>query len=163
MKNEHLEAIPVDVIAQVKSKLNEIRTALKPYAVALTPDERRKLPKMGEKSLTFVEKSYNYALENPLFVPSYLNMQTFGVDSSDAHGLWTVRNDAQQVYEMLDDSVLSAGSESYQASLVFYNAVKAAAAQDVPGAKAIYEELKHRFPGHKHKTSSEGESVSENG
>jgi hypothetical protein len=151
MKNEHLEAIPVDVIAQVKSKLNEIRTVLNPYVVALTPAERRKLPKMGDKSLTFVEKSYAYALENPAFVPSYLDMQAFGVDFADAHGLWIVRNDAQQVYETLDDSVLSAGSESFQASLVFYNSVKVAAAQDVPGAKAIYEELKHRFPGHKHK------------
>jgi hypothetical protein len=29
---------------------------------------------------------------------------------------------------------------------VFYKSVKMAAAQDVPGAKAIYEELKTRFP-----------------
>jgi hypothetical protein len=35
---------------------------------------------------------------------------------------------------------------------MFYNAVKAAAARDVPGAKAIYEELKQRFPRRKHKT-----------
>jgi hypothetical protein len=157
MENEHLEAIPADIIELVRAKLNEITTTLKPYVTALTPTERRKLPKMGDKSLTFVEKSYVYALENPTLAPSYLDMQAFGVDFADAHGLWTVRNDAQQVYEMLDDSVLSAGSESYQASLVFYNSVKAASAQDVPGAKAIYEELKHRFPGHKHKTPAKEE------
>jgi hypothetical protein len=149
MDNKHLEAIPDEVLTQVHTKLNEIRTLLNPYAVTLTSEERRKLPKMGQKSFTFVEKSYNYAIENPTLVPAYLDMQAFEIDLADAHGLWTVRNDAQQVYEMLDDSTMSAGSESFQASLVFYNAVKAAAAQNVTGAKAIYDELKQRFPGHK--------------
>ncbi|MDR2065269.1 MAG: hypothetical protein LBP85_06150 [Prevotellaceae bacterium] len=157
MENRHLEAIPVDVLTQVHTKLNEIRTLLKPYVVTLTPDERRELPKMGEKSFTFVEKSYDYAVENPGIVPSYLDMQAFGVDFADSHGLWPVRNDALQVYEMLDDSAMASGSESYQASLVFYNAVKAAAAQDVPGAKAIYDELKQRFPRHKRQRPADGE------
>jgi hypothetical protein len=35
---------------------------------------------------------------------------------------------------------------------VFYKSVKMAAAQDVPGAKAVYEELRTRFPGGKRKT-----------
>jgi hypothetical protein len=39
-----------------------------------------------------------------------------------------------------------AGSEAYQAALMFYKSVKMAAAQDIPGAKAVYEELKTRFP-----------------
>lgn len=47
---------------------------------------------------------------------------------------------------------MTAGSEAYQAALVFYKSVKMAAAQDVPGAKAVYEELKTRFPGGKRKT-----------
>jgi hypothetical protein len=37
-----------------------------------------------------------------------------------------------------------AGSEAYHAALTFYNAVKRAAADDVPGAKAVYEALKAR-------------------
>ena len=64
MDNKHLEAIPTDIIAQVQTKLNEIRPLLLPYATPLTPSERRDLLKMGEKSLTFVEKSYRFALEN---------------------------------------------------------------------------------------------------
>jgi hypothetical protein len=38
------------------------------------------------------------------------------------------------------------GSEAYQAALSFYDYVKLLAAQDVPNAKAVYEELKKRFP-----------------
>jgi hypothetical protein len=149
MENKHLEVIPADVLTQVHTKLNEIRELLRPYAITLTPDERREMPKMGQKSFAFVEKSFTFAMENSNLVPSYLDMPAFNVDFSDAHGLWPVRNDAQQVYEMFDDTTLASGSESYQSALVFYNAVKAAAAQDVPGAKAVYDELKQRFPGRK--------------
>jgi hypothetical protein len=45
---------------------------------------------------------------------------------------------------------MTAGSEAYQAALIFYNSVKIAASQGIPGAKAVYEELKKRFPGSKH-------------
>jgi hypothetical protein len=59
---------------------------------------------------------------------------------------------ARQLSDNIDDTVLVAGSEAYQAALVFYNAVKAAAAQDIPGAKEVYSDLKNRFPGaHKSK------------
>jgi hypothetical protein len=53
----------------------------------------------------------------------------------------------------IDDTVMVAGSEAYQAALVFYNAVKAAAAQDIPGAKEVYSDLKARFPSIKRKPS----------
>jgi hypothetical protein len=43
---------------------------------------------------------------------------------------------------------------------VFYKSVKVAAAQDIPGAKAVYDELKTRFPGGKRR-SGETETVTE--
>jgi hypothetical protein len=159
MDNKHLEAIPSDVVLQIQAKLNEIKTLLTPYSVTLTPSDRHNMLKMGEKSLTFVEKAHDFAVENPQFVPPFLNMPEFDIDFSDAHGLWTIRNDAMQVYELIDDTTMSADSESYQAALMFYNSVKIAAAQNVPGAKAVYDELKKRFPGGKRK--SEGESEDE--
>jgi hypothetical protein len=48
--------------------------------------------------------------------------------------------------EGIGDTEMIPGSEAYQAALVFYKSVKMAAAQDIPGAKAVYEELKTRFP-----------------
>jgi hypothetical protein len=41
---------------------------------------------------------------------------------------------------------MCAGSEAYQSALVFYNSAKVAAGNDVTGAKAVYEELRKRFP-----------------
>jgi hypothetical protein len=156
MKDVHLKAIPPDVAAQVQTKYNEIKTLLAPYVVTLTPAERHNMLKMGEKSLAFVEKAYDFAVENTDFVPPFLDMHAFDVDLADARGLWTIRNDAMQAYEMIDDTTMVAGSEAYYAALVFYHSVKVAAAQDIPGAKAIYEELKRRFPGGKRKSGDEG-------
>jgi GrpB-like predicted nucleotidyltransferase (UPF0157 family) len=61
----------------------------------------------------------------------------------------------------VDDTTMVAGSEAYQFALIFYNSVKMAARQDIPGAKAIYEDLKKRFPGHKHRSYSDTEPESE--
>jgi hypothetical protein len=78
-------------------------------------------------------------------------MGTFRTDFVDAHGLWTLHNLVMQLEEGISDTEMTAGSEAYQATLVFYKSVKMASAQDIPGAKAVYEELKTRFPGGKRK------------
>lgn len=144
-------AIPGDVLKEIQTKINDAKALLAPYAIAPTPNERHDIFKMGEKSLSFVEKSYEFARQNPTLVPPFLNMSEFGADYADAHGLWNVQNAAKQLYEGIDDTTMIAGSEAFQAALVFYNSVKVAAANDISGAKAIYEELKKRFSGTKRK------------
>jgi hypothetical protein len=150
--NRHVQAIPQDILTQAQTKISEVKTLLAPYIVALTPSERHELPKMGEKTISFVEKAYDFARQNPNLVPPYLDMTAFGTDFEDAHGLWTLVNSIRQLEENTSDTEMTAGSEAYQAALVFYKSVKMAAAQDIPGAKAVYEELKTRFPGGKRKT-----------
>jgi hypothetical protein len=140
-------------LTQAQTKINEVAALLAPYVVALTPAERHELPKMGEKTIRFVEKAYDFAQQNPNLVPPYLDIAAFGVDFGDAHGLWTLVNSIRQLNENTGDTEMVAGSEAYQAALVFYKSVKMAAAQDIPGAKAVYEELKTRFPGGKRKSS----------
>jgi hypothetical protein len=161
-ENTHVQAIPQDVLTQAQTKIQEVLTLLSPYLLALTPAERQGMPKMGEKTISFVEKAYDFAKQNPNLVPPYLEMAAFGVDFEDAHGLWTLHSMVLQLEEGLGDTEMAAGSEAYQAALVFYKSVKMAAAQDISGAKAVYEELKTRFPGGKRKTGgTETETVTE--
>jgi hypothetical protein len=56
-----------------------------------------------------------------------------------------------QLEEGIGDTEMAAGSEVYQTALVFYRSAKMAVDQDVPGAKAVYEELKTRFHGSRRK------------
>jgi hypothetical protein len=164
-ENTHVQAIPENVLTSAQTKIQEVLTLLAPYMLALTPAERQGMPKMGEKTIGFVEKAYDFAKQNPNLVPPYLEMTAFGTDFTDAHGLWTVHNLVQQLEEGISDTEMTAGSEAYQAALVFYKSVKMAAAQDIPGAKAVYEELKTRFPGGKRRTdgsqTGETETVTE--
>jgi hypothetical protein len=143
--------IPPEVLAQVKNFISQATAMLLPYVSTLTPHERQKVAKMGEKTLSFVEKAYEFAVDNPTLCPPYLDMAAFGIDFNDAHNLWTLTLAIKQLYENVDDTGMMAGSEAYQSALVFYNSVKMAARQDVPGAKAVYEELKKRFPSIKRK------------
>jgi hypothetical protein len=156
--NNHSHAIPPEVVEQVKQKAREMLELLAPYATPLTPQERRDLPVMGDKTVSFVEKSFEFAEANPDLRPNYLDMEAFRIDFTDATGLRVIHNTTLQVYETVDDIVLLAGSEAYQASLAFYNYIKLLASQDVPSAKAIYEELKKRFPRHKRKNSNDNGS-----
>ncbi|MDR0728993.1 MAG: hypothetical protein LBF19_02560 [Prevotellaceae bacterium] len=143
--NRHVLPIPADVLAEVRTHIAAAMTALRPYVLPLTPTERHDIPKMGDKTLSFVEKSYEFAEANPSLRPSFIDMTTFQVDMQDATGLRVVGNAALQLYESISDTEMLSGSEAYQTSLGFYNNVKLLAAQDVPGAKAVYEELKKRF------------------
>ncbi|MDR1369585.1 MAG: hypothetical protein LBJ72_05595 [Dysgonamonadaceae bacterium] len=139
----------------MQNLLKQVNSILLPYVTPLTPDERRIMAKMGEKTLSFVEKAHEFAVQNPNLVPPYLDMQAFDIDFADAHNLLAALLISQQLHENIDDTSMVAGSESDQAALVFYNSVKMAARQDIPGAKAVFEELRKRFPHGRHKSPGE--------
>jgi hypothetical protein len=148
MNDKHLIAIPAEKLAEAQGHIHNAMKVLDPYVLPLTPSERQTLPKMGDKTLSFVEKAFDFATGNPALVPSYLDMASFATDKSDATGLRALLNSSRQLEEYINDTETVAGSEAYQPPLMFYNAVKLLASQDVPGAKAVYEELKKFF----HKT-----------
>jgi len=147
MKNDkHRDSIPEEALEDARIKIDAIQASFASSMVPLTAEERHKMLKMGEKSLAFVEKAHDFAHQNPALVPDYLDMDAYDVDFQDAHGLWGLINSIEQLLDNLSDTVMAAGSEALQASLVFYQSVKTAAAQDIPGAEAVYNELKTRFP-----------------
>jgi hypothetical protein len=159
--NRHLDKFPEIALTHAKEKIAEISASFAPYIVALTPEERRSLLKMGDRTLAFVEKAHDFAAANPSLVPPYVDMDAYDVDFADAHGLWTLLNSISQLYENLSNTVMVAGSEAYQTSLTFYKNIKIAAEQDVPGAASIYEELRARFPRNKKSSVTETETITE--
>ncbi|MDR1182043.1 MAG: hypothetical protein LBL13_08720 [Bacteroidales bacterium] len=153
MENKHSKAIPVDVVSELKDLISRACELLLPYVTPLTPEERHALPKTGEKTFGFVEKSFELANQNSKLCPTYFDMAGFRIDIEDMIALLALSNLARQLFEYIDDTAMVAGSEAYQAALIFYNCAKVAARQNVPGAKAVYEVLQPRFPGPKPKNS----------
>jgi hypothetical protein len=146
MDNKHFQSIPQEVLDQAIAKMNEANAILKPYILSLTPDERKNILKLGDKSVPFVEKAFGYTQTDPEFIPSFLNVKDFEIDLTDFKKLVGPVSLARQLLYALDDTMMIAGSESYYAGLYYYKNVQQAAAMNIPGAKAIYEDLKKRFP-----------------
>ncbi len=118
---------------------------MKKYIIALSPDERQRKAKMGEKSVNFVEKVTEYAISNPELVPSYMKVEDLIIDFKAVSDLTSIFRPTEQLASGLNDTMLLCGSEAYTNALVFYNYTKQAAKDNVPGAKIIYEDLKKRF------------------
>lgn len=162
MKNIHTQMIPAEMLEKANQKIDELLGVLSPYLLSLTPNERMSMLKMGEKNLSFVEKSGELAANNPSLRPAYLDMDEFNIDVVDALGLRTLLNKLQQVTTSVDDTMMIAGGEAYNAALVFYASVKTAAEKNVPGAKTVYAELKKRFPGRGKAQNQEEQQTPEN-
>jgi len=145
MNNIHNQSIPTEVLTQATAKMNEVYEILKPYLLTLSPDERHSLLKKGDKSSNFVDKALEFSRTNPEFLPSYVTRSDFEIDAADSNNLLGIVTLATQLCNGLDDTMMVAGSEALYAALAYYNSVRQAAALNVPGAKAIYEELKKRF------------------
>ncbi|MDR1505365.1 MAG: hypothetical protein LBT43_23205 [Prevotella sp.] len=151
MNDTHSKFIPPDILERVQRLIDEANNLLAPYIYSLTPKERHEILKMGNRSVGFVKKVFDYARHYPQFCPSYLDLDAFEIDVKDATGLRVVNISAHQLADNIDDTSMIAGSEALQAALIFYSAVKTAAEQDIPGAKEIYNDLKAHFPRKKHK------------
>jgi len=146
MDNIHTQSIPQMVLDQVRMKLEEAIGLVKPYSVVLTADERASVLKVGDKKFTCVNKAFAYTKTNPEFVPSYLNVADFDIDMKDADGHPEIVAFINQLFNYFDDTKLAARSEAYSASLYYYGNVQQAASVNLPGAKAIYDDLKPYFP-----------------
>lgn len=132
--------------AQILVKIQEIR-ALLPFLINLTVDERRELPKMGDKTVAFDQKCQSYMAARPELVPSYVNLLELAKDRTLRLQLADVFNELNSLSEAVDDTLMVVGSEILMADLSFYQNIRQAAQRNVTGVDVIYEDLRQRFPG----------------
>lgn len=144
-QNQISIVIPPAVITTVTQKLQECRTALAPFMQGLTASERESMFKMGDKTVATVQKTMEYVITNPEFVPGYMDKVEFLKDETVVSQLNPIMNLAKQLASDIDDTVMLAGSEAILAALLYYGQVKEAQHKGIPAAKPIYEDLKQRF------------------
>jgi hypothetical protein len=133
---------PEDV-QEIKAALQTVQNKL-PFLVALSPEERRKLVKMGDKSLAFVNNSVTAAQSNREIFPASFDVEEFVRDYQLATTLSELLTSMRQLTEQVDDTLLAVGSEAMTSSLTVYDYVKTAA-KKTPGLKTIAEQLGERF------------------
>jgi hypothetical protein len=128
-----------------RASLDAIRAKL-PFLVSLTPKERQKLVKMGEKSVAFVQQCLQTVKDNPDLMPPTFNLQEFERDVDLASKLLSTLLIMQDLCAKLDDTLLAVGSEAMQQSLDVYAQVKLTAKRDAR-MKASFEQLATRYKG----------------
>ncbi|MBF2026544.1 MAG: hypothetical protein IGS48_07220 [Oscillatoriales cyanobacterium C42_A2020_001] len=126
-------------VATIKEKL--------PFLMDLTPEQRKSLPKMGDKSQAFVNKALEVAAQNPDFLPRSFDLEEMKRDVELFQALYPVFLSLTQLQELVDDTVMAVGSDAYAAALVVYNFAKASGKGS--GLDAVADEMEkysERFP-----------------
>ena len=146
MENKISISIPEADFLAAKQHLNDAANLLKPFLVALTPDQRKTILKMGDKSLPFVEKALEYSKSNANLLPVYIDLPEWEKDAIAHRQLVELYRICEQLCSNIDDTGMLTGSESFMAALGFYNNTKQAAKMNVPDAKPVADDLAMRFP-----------------
>ncbi|MEH2077106.1 MAG: hypothetical protein V7K57_22360 [Nostoc sp.] len=125
----------LQAIATIKDKL--------PFLIDLSNEERKALPKMGDKSRAFVSKALEVATQNPEFLPRSFDLEEMRKDVQLFEALYPVLLSLSQLQELVDDTFLAVGSEAYAAALQVYTYAKAGA--QGAGLETVVEEMGQRF------------------
>ena len=129
---------------QVRDGFRMINDAM-PFLIGLNAEQRQRLPKIAAGNLNFVQDARSAMADNPEMLPGYMTIDNLSTDLSLYKQLDPLVQLAKQTYEKLRDTQMLAGSEAYVAALAFYRMVEAAAKAGLPGADAVYDQLKERF------------------
>ncbi len=130
-------------IQEIKVALQTIEQKL-PFLITLSVEERRKLFKMGDKSLAFVKNSLTAAQSNRDILPASFDLDEFVRDYQLAATLTELLIGLRQLSEQVDDTLMAVSSEAMTSSLTVYDYVKTAA-KKTPGLKSLAEQLGERF------------------
>ncbi|RBQ03626.1 hypothetical protein [Pedobacter miscanthi] len=133
--------------AAISAAIEALKAALAPVLViSLSAEERISTLKMGDRTLAFVEKTLEYATQNPTLVPGYIDLSEAKKDNELASHIYTIYQQLSTILRGIEDTGMVAGSEAYEAALIIYHSIKGASRSNVPGTQAMHDDLKQRFP-----------------
>jgi hypothetical protein len=122
-------------ITTIKAKL--------PFLIDLSAEERKALPKMGDKSRAFVSRALEVATQNPDFLPRSFDLEEMRKDVQLFEALFPLLMALTQLQELVDDTCLAVGSEAYASALQVYSYAKASGQGS--GLDSVIGEMGQRF------------------
>jgi hypothetical protein len=129
----------MNLIAQIRAKF--------PFGIKLTTEQSKRLPKLDDGRIPFVEKGVAFGEQQPKIVPPYTDLSELKKDLEFVKATRRVGIELQSLFEMVTDTRIAAGSDAYQAALSIYNSAKSAVRQGVPGTQAVVDEMGKLFSG----------------
>ncbi|GAB6194833.1 hypothetical protein [Lysobacter xanthus] len=110
---------------------------------ALTPQQRRDLMKMGDKSEAFCRQALTLPINNPQVVPPSLGVAEAKADLAALEALRPRLDKFRQLTERADDTELALGSDVMRVALEGYALLKVASKGEA--LKSARRELSARF------------------
>jgi hypothetical protein len=110
--------------AAVLAAVKTIRDKL-PFLIDLTPEERRSLPRMGDKSRAFVTQTLTIAEQNADILPRSFDIAEMRKDVELVQALEPILTSLTQLQELVEDTYITVGSEAYTSALLVYQYAKA--------------------------------------
>ncbi|MHC5743034.1 MAG: hypothetical protein ACYTXT_14150 [Nostoc sp.] len=126
----------------VMQAITTIREKL-PFLIDLTTEERKALPKLGDKSRAFVSKALEIGTQNPDFLPRSFDLNDMRQDIELFEALYPILLSLTQLQELVDDTSVAVGSEAYAAGLMVYNYAKVSGKG--AGLESMVDDLGRRF------------------
>jgi hypothetical protein len=108
----------------VLAAVNTIREKL-PFLIDLSPDERRSLLRMGDKSRGFVTQAFEVATLNPDILPRSFDAAEMRKDVDLLSALSPIMAALSQLSELVEDTYMAVGSEAYASALLVYQFARA--------------------------------------
>ncbi|NJN89324.1 MAG: hypothetical protein HC878_02395 [Leptolyngbyaceae cyanobacterium SL_5_14] len=127
--------------ASIEAALGTIREKLA-FSVTMTPEERRKLAKLGDKTRAFVQKSAEFAARHPDYLPRRFDLDAMQEDIDLFMALYPIWVELHDLQELVYNTYLLAGSEAYAAAREVYNSAKATGKGEIDGS---LNEMGRRF------------------
>jgi hypothetical protein len=137
----------------VFAAIETIRQKL-PFLIDLTPEERRALPKMGDKSRGFVTQALEVATLNPDMLPRSFDVGEMRNDVDLLNALTPVVSALAQLHELVEDTYIAVGSDAYGAALMVYQSARAAGKGS--GLDSALDILGQRFTRKSRNTPADG-------
>jgi len=120
-----------------------------PFAQNLTNDEKKQYPTIDNSRLPYVKRTVEiHAVNMPSLVSGFAGTLLNAQNDWILHG--QIENFKQKLLSLLEkltETQEVAGAELYQFMLEVYRMAKAAAANNVPGAQAVVDDLAPLFEG----------------
>jgi hypothetical protein len=120
-------------------------TALLPFLVNLTPEEKRRLVTIGLERAAMVDAFLQEMANHPELVPSYVDMVEVNKDAGTYRCLIETRQRPAELVEKHDDTIMLVGGDLMTAFGSFYASVKDARRRNVPGSDTSYNRLRPYF------------------
>jgi hypothetical protein len=111
-------------LEEIQAALDLVRKKLS-FTMALSPEERRRLSKIGLKNQTFTERALQLAKQHPELVPPGVNVDAAQRDLDLFLAITPVTTALGELQNLAEDTQTIVGSEAYAAARAAYKSAKA--------------------------------------